>query len=104
MERIPTRAALTAPQGVPIETRAPSADENNAWYWVPFLEKHPYMLENGLPSHGFHTRFRYGLDPQGKANDPFTEFLVMCILYTLIKSRLVGISGNCRKPFPQSMW
>ena len=92
-------AGIHCGPGIHIETCAPVCEENQARYCAPFLQKHPYMLENYLLNHVFRTRFPYGLDPQGKANDPLTEFLTMCVLYALIRSLLVGISGHYREAF-----
>lgn len=86
-------------EGAPIENCASFYEEVNTRYCAPFLEKHPYMLENYLVNYVFRTRFPYGLDPGGQANDPLTEFLMMCILHTLIKELLVGIAGHYREHF-----
>ncbi len=86
-------------EGTLIENCASFYEENNARFCGPFLEKHPYMLENFLVNYVFRTRFPYGLDPRGNANDPLTEFLMMCIVFTLVKELLVGISGLHRESF-----
>jgi lysine-N-methylase len=67
--------------------------ENDSRYCRPFLEKHPYMLENYLINYVFRSRFPYGIDAGGNPSTPLTDFLLMCILYTLIRDLIVGASG-----------
>ena len=86
-------------EGAPIENCASFYEEVNTRYCAPFLEKHPHMLENYLANYVFRTRFPYGLDPRGQANDPLTEFLMLSILYTLIKELMVGMAGHYREHF-----
>ena len=71
--------------------------ENDSRYCRPFLEKHPYLLENYLINYVFRSRFPYGIDAGGNPSTPLTDFLLMCILYTLIRDLIVGASGIYRE-------
>ncbi len=86
----------------PIESCAPFFEEAHARYYQPFMQQHPYILENYLLNHVFRTRFPYGVDPQGKLNDPLTEYLVMCVLYAVIKGLLIGMAGHYREAFAEA--
>ncbi len=74
-------------------------EENKSQYCAPFLEKHPHILENYLINYVFRTRFPYGLDTRSNTSDPLTEFLMMCVVYSLTKELMVGISGQHRENF-----
>jgi lysine-N-methylase len=39
------------------------------------------------------------VDPQGKPNDPLTEYLVMCVLYAVIQGLLIGMAGHYQEAF-----
>jgi len=71
--------------------------ENDSRYCRPFFEKHPYVLENYLINYVFRSRFPYGIDAGGKPSTPLKDFLLMCILYTLIRDLIVGASGVCQE-------
>ena len=92
-------AGIHCAEGMPIESCASSFEENNVRYCAPFLEKHPYMLENFLINYVLRTRFPYGIAARDSVSDPLMEFLMMCILYALVKGLLVGMSGLLRENF-----
>ncbi|HSS99264.1 MAG TPA: flagellin lysine-N-methylase [Terriglobales bacterium] len=89
-------------EGAPIEDCASFFEEADTRYCSPFLTQHPYMLENFLLNYIFRTRFPYGQTPRGVPNDPLTEFLMLCILFTLIKELMVGTAGLHRESFDAS--
>jgi len=82
-----------------IENCAPFFEEADSRYCAPFLAQHPYMLENFLLNYVFRTRFPYGQTPRGAPNNPLTEFLMLCILFTLVKELTVGAAGLYREAF-----
>lgn len=84
-------------EGTPIENCASAFEDNDSRHCAPFLEKHPYLLENYLINYVFRSRFPYGVDGGGNPSTPLTDFLLMCILYTLVRDLLVGGSGLYRE-------
>jgi lysine-N-methylase len=92
-------AGVGCAEGAAIENCAPRFEQNNLLFCAPFLDSHPYLLENYLVNHIFRTRFPYGLDIPGHPSDPLSEFLMLCILYSLIQTLLVGASGVARESF-----
>jgi lysine-N-methylase len=86
----------------PIERYAPFFEEAYARYYQPFMRQRPYILENYLVNHVFRTRFPYGVDSQGKLNDPLTEYFVMCVFYAVIKGLLMGMAGHYREAFAEA--
>jgi lysine-N-methylase len=83
----------------PIESCASFFADAQARYYEPFMQEHPYILENFLVNHVFKTRFPFGVNPSGEANDPQTEFLAMGFLYAAIQGLLIGIAGRYRESF-----
>jgi lysine-N-methylase len=68
-------------------------------YYQPFMEEHPFILENYLINHVFRTHFPFGVNPQGEANDVQTEYLTMSIQYAAIKGLLIGMAGHYGEGF-----
>jgi len=85
--------------GCPVEGCAPFYEDARARYYQPFMQEHPFIMENYLLNHVFRTRFPYGVDPQGKPNDPLSEYLMMCVLYAVIKVLLIGTAGHYKEEF-----
>jgi lysine-N-methylase len=77
-----------------------SAPPTRAFY-RPFMNKHPFILENYPVNYVFRTRFPYGVDAQGHPSDPFPEFLKMAVLYALVKGLLIGGAGRYRQEFSE---
>lgn len=73
--------------------------EAREMYYEPFMQAHPYILENYLVNHVFKTRFPFGVNSEGEDNDPQTEFLVMSLLYATINGLLAGMAGFYREKF-----
>jgi lysine-N-methylase len=86
----------------PIEGCTPFFEEAYARYYRPFMQQRPYILENYLVNHVSRTRLPYGVDAQGKLNDPLTEYFVMCVLYAVIKGLLIGMAGHYREAFAEA--
>lgn len=86
----------------PVENCVPFFDEANTRYYQPFMQEHPYILENYLVNHVFRTRFPYGVDPLGQLNDPVTEYLMICVLYAVIKGLLIGMAGHYQEAFAEA--
>ncbi len=84
-------------EGAAIENCASFYEDDDSQYCAPFLKEHPYMLENCLVNYVFRSRFPYGVDARGKPSTPLTDFLMMCILYTLVRDLMVGASGIYRE-------
>lgn len=85
--------------GASFESFVPFYEEAGARYYEPFMQQHPYILENYLLNYVFRTRFPYGVDPQGNDNDPLTEYMVMCVPFATIKDLLIGTAGHYREAF-----
>lgn len=84
---------------MPVESCTPSYAEAHARYYQPFMQAHPFILENYLINHVFRTRFPFGVNPKGESNDPQTEHLMMCIQYAVIKGLLIGMAGHYQSAF-----
>lgn len=82
-----------------LEGCAPFYAEAHTRYYQPFMQQHPFILENYLINYVFRTRFPFGVNPQGEANDPQTEYLQMSIQYAAIKGLLIGMAGNYQEAF-----
>lgn len=68
-------------------------------HYRPFMEDHPFLLENYLINYVFRSRFPYGVDFHGEANDPRTDFLWMCLQFAVIKGMLIGMAARYREQF-----
>jgi lysine-N-methylase len=84
--------------GSPAETYAAFYDEARRYYH-PFMQQHPHILENYLVNHVLRTRFPFGVNARGEANDPVNEFLVMVLSYAAIRTLLIGMAGHYRQEF-----
>ncbi len=85
--------------GAPIESCAPFYAEGHTSYYEPFMQKHPFIMENYLVNHVVRTRFPFGVNSEGKPNDPLTESLLMNFQYAAIKGLLIGMAGHYREEF-----
>lgn len=70
-------------------------------YYQPFMEKHEYILENYLVNYVFKNLFPFG--PQkNRLHAPrsiYTEFMLLALLYSMIKTLLIGLAGFHRDDF-----
>ena len=76
-----------------IESLVPAYTYTYSAHYMPFMDAHPYLLENYLINYVFRTRFPFGVTPRGQPNDAETEFLTMCTHYGVIKGLLIGMAG-----------
>ena len=77
----------------------------NRLYLKPFMDRHPYLLENYVKNHIFknhypftHSRDRYP-DLQQEQPDAEIEHLVLCVHLALVQTLLTGIAGHYRAAF-----
>ena len=75
------------------------------FYYQPFMNRHPHILENYLTNHIFknhypftHPRDRHP-DLQQDQPDAEIEHLVVCVQLALIQTLLIGIAGHYREAF-----
>jgi lysine-N-methylase len=68
-------------------------------YYQPFMERHPYLLENYLINHIFRVVFPFGQVPEKGFEPPQREFLLMCVEFAVLKGLLIGMAGHCRDEF-----
>lgn len=63
-------------------------------YYLPFMSKHEYILENYLVNYAYLHLF-----PLGNGSDVFEEYIMMVIHYAMIKMHLIGIAGFHKEKF-----
>jgi lysine-N-methylase len=68
-------------------------------YYAPFMEEHPYLLENYVVNHVFRTRFPFGLKSGNDFDDPLHEYVLLCVEFAVIKGLLIGMAGCHRETF-----
>ena len=83
----------------PIETMSSAYMEAYERYYQPFIQKHPYLMENYLSNYIFRTQFPSGPVPEGEPNNPTTAYFLMCLQYAVIKGALIGMAGYYREAF-----
>jgi len=83
----------------PVESCISAFAEARQRYYEPFMQAHPFILENYLVNHVFKTRFPFGVNHRGEPNSPQKEFLVMSVLFAAINGLLIGIAGHNREGF-----
>lgn len=83
----------------PIESCTQFYAEAYRRYYRPFMQEQPYIMENYLVNYVFRTRFPFGVNPWGEANDVQTEYRMMCIQYAAIKGLLIGMAGHYQAAF-----
>lgn len=87
--------------GAPLETVAGRYAKAYAAYYRPLMEKHEYILENYLVNYVFKNLFPFG--PQKslyfEQKSIYTEYILMALHYSLIKTLLIGLAGYHRENF-----
>jgi lysine-N-methylase len=68
-------------------------------YYAPFMDRHPYLLENYLINHIIRLGFPFRFDVQGQRISPQQQFLLMCVEFALIKALLIGMAGHYKESF-----
>jgi lysine-N-methylase len=86
-------------QAAPVENCVPFYEQAHARYYLALMQENPFILENYLINHVFRTQFPYGVDSQGEPNDALTEYLMMCVLYAVIRALLIGMAGHYQGAF-----
>lgn len=66
-------------------------------FYQPFMEKHPYLLENYLINHIFRVVFPFGQVPENVFERPEREFLMLCLEFAVLKGLLIGMAGHYRE-------
>ncbi len=70
-------------------------------YYQPFIEQHPYLLENYLINHIFRVVFPFGQFPEKVFERPQREFLLLCLEFAVLKGLLIGAAGRYRESLTQ---
>ena len=60
----------------------------------PFMEAHPFLLENYLVNHIFRVVFPFGQDAKQCFERPQQEFLMLCLEFAVMKGLLIGMAGR----------
>jgi lysine-N-methylase len=68
-------------------------------YYAPFLDQHPYLLENYLINHILRLNFPFRFDIQDQRLSPQRQFLLLCMEFALIKGLLIGMAGHYKERF-----
>jgi hypothetical protein len=68
-------------------------------YYQPFMEEHEYIVENYLVNYAFRNLFPFG--PQKsllfEQRSIYTEYILLVLHYSLIKTLLIGLAGYHQK-------
>jgi lysine-N-methylase len=69
-----------------------------AKYYRPFMDRHPYLLENYLVNHVFRARFPFSKGGPSPSN-PLNEYVFMCLEFAAIKGLLIGMAAHYGEAF-----
>lgn len=72
-------------------------ENNYSTYYLPYMKKNQYILENYLVNYVFSSLF-----PFGKSQNLYDSYVLMIIHYCLIKMHLIGMSGFYKDEFSTS--
>ena len=72
--------------------------EGYAKYYRPFMQRHPYLMENYLVNHVFRARFPFSKGASLPLN-PLNEYVFMCLEFSAIKGLLIGSAAYHRDAF-----
>jgi lysine-N-methylase len=67
-------------------------------YYLPFMQRHPHILENWLANSVFKNAYPFGRKSDEGA-DPESEHMVLTVQLALIQTLLVGLAGRYREAF-----
>lgn len=70
-----------------------------AAFYLPFMDRHPYLLENYLINHIFRVVFPFGQVPEKVFERPQREFILMCVEFAVLKGLLIGMAGHYKESF-----
>lgn len=63
-------------------------------YYLPFMDKNEYILENYLVNYVFRNLFPFSM-----GTDLFSNYVIMIVHYALVKMHLIGIAGYYKDDF-----
>jgi lysine-N-methylase len=63
-------------------------------YYQPFMEAHPFLLENYLVNHIFRVVFPFGQDAKRCFDRPQEEYLMLCLEFAVMKGLLIGMAAR----------
>jgi lysine-N-methylase len=81
-----------------VESCARHYAEGYANYYAPLVERHPHLMENYLVNYVLLTRFPFAHEVVQNA-DPQTEYVFMCLEYSIVKGLLIGMAMHAREGF-----
>jgi lysine-N-methylase len=68
-------------------------------YYQPFMESHPFLLENYLVNHIFRVVFPFGQDAKQCFERPHQEYLMLCLEFAVMKGLLIGMAARHGEQF-----
>ncbi|HST10900.1 MAG TPA: flagellin lysine-N-methylase [Terriglobales bacterium] len=68
-------------------------------YYAPFMEQHPFLLENYLVNHIFQTQFPFGQKWVSDQEGPLRNYLLMSVELAAMKGLLIGTAGHYGEAF-----
>ncbi|MDQ0177081.1 flagellin lysine-N-methylase [Bacillus chungangensis] len=80
--------------GNTIENISVCYQEAHDTYYLPFMKKHDYILENYLVHYVFKNLF-----PINRGKHVFDEYVLFIVHYAMIKLHLIGMAGYYKKEF-----
>ncbi len=88
---------------LPLENCVPAYTEACLRYYRPFMDTHPFILENYLVDYVLSHCFPLIRDPNDRKQlvlvDPQTAYFMMCICFAVIQAVLIGMAGHHREKF-----
>ncbi|VBB04943.1 Hypothetical protein LUCI_0149 [Lucifera butyrica] len=88
-------------EGASLDVAVKRYEEVYNVYYHPFMNKHEYILENYLVNYMFKNLFPFG--PQKsiiyEPKSIYTEYTLLVLHYSMIKSLLIGMAGYHRQDF-----
>ena len=88
---------------LPLENCVPAYSEACARYYRPFMDAHPFLLENYLVDFVLSQCFPLSRDPKARNQlvlvDAQVVYFMLCIHFAVIQAMLIGIAGYHREAF-----
>jgi lysine-N-methylase len=84
--------------GQDVDSCVRNYSEGYANYYAPFMERYPHLMENYLVNYVFLTRFPFAHETVKNAN-PQSEYVFMCLEYSVVKGLLIGMAIHAREGF-----
>lgn len=97
-------AGLGFREGLSPKECAGAYESAYAKYFAPFMEAHPYILENYLLNYVFKHRwpFQESMENPAEVENCQASFILLCILYAGIKAALIGMAAHRRELFGEA--